>query len=202
MLGESIVQTGGQASPLTLDYYRNKVIEFQNILYQMDAAAIVARDIIDTDYDQNLSNEMSVFLQEFDAKKGQFKMAAEALNFAINGVNYAGANFPEIKIPSGLGFIPMAAAAGVAAALAAAAVLITWGRDWIAGLNERLKLEVQLGAITDPDKRAQIVQESMKLEAAQKAADASPLTNVAGIVKYVAIAAVAYFVFQAYQKSR
>jgi hypothetical protein len=202
MLGESIVQTGGEASPLTLDYYRNKVIEFQNILYQMDAAAIVARDIIDTDYDQNLSNEMSVFLQEFDAKKGQFKMAAEALNFAINGVNYAGANFPEIKIPPGLGFIPMAAAAGVAAALAAAAVLITWGRDWIAGLNERLKLEVQLGAITDPDKRAQIVQESMKLEAAQKAADASPLTNVAGIVKYVAIAAVAYFVFQAYQKSR
>jgi hypothetical protein len=202
MLGESIVQTGGQASPLTLDYYRNKVVEFQNILYQMDEAAIVARDIIDTDYDQNLSNDMSAFLQEFDAKKGQFKMAAEALNFAINGVNYAGANFPEIKIPAGLGIVPMAAAAGVAAALAAAALLITWGRDWIAGLNERLKLEIQLGAVTDPDKRAQIVQDSLRLDAANKAADASPLTNIAGIVKYVAIAAVAYFVFQAYQKSR
>ena len=202
MLGESIVQTGGEASPLTLDYYRNKVVEFQNILYQMDTAAQVAQDIIDTNYDDALTADMIKLLEDFDAKKGQFKMAAEALNFAINGVNYAGANFPEVKIPEGLGFVPMAAAAGVAASLAAAAILIVWGKDWIAGVNARMKLQTQLGAIVDPEKRAAAAAQSIALDAAQKSAESSPLASIAGIVKWVGIAAVAYFLLQAYQKSR
>lgn len=202
MLGETIVQQGGEASVLTLDYYRNKVVEFQNILYQMDTAAQVAQAIIDTNYDDALTADMIRLLEEFDAKKGQFKIAAEALNFAINGVNYVGGNFPEVKIPPGLGFVPMAAAAGVAASLAAAAILIVWGKEWIAGVNARMKIQAQLGAIVDPDKRAAAAAQSIALDAAQASADASPLASIAGIVKWVGIAAVAYFLLQAFQKSR
>jgi hypothetical protein len=151
------------------------------------------------DVDPELTAELQDFLFQYDQKKGQFRTAAEALNFAINGANQIGANFPTLKIPSGLGFVPLAAGAAIAGALAVAAGLIVWGREWIAGLNDRLKVKQILESVP-PEKRDAVAEAILKIDAAQKAADSSPLSSIANIVKWVGIAAVAYFALQAYQE--
>lgn len=190
----------GNITPFQLDYYRNKVVEFQNVLDQLDASAVQAMFLIDQDIDPELTADLQNYLFQYDQKKGQFRTAAEALNFAINGANQIGANFPTLKIPTTLGFVPLAAGAAIAGALAVAAALIVWGREWIAGLNDRLKTSMVLDKITDPQKRDDVASAIAKVEAAQKAADSSPLSSIANIVKWVGIAAVAYFALQAYQK--
>lgn len=192
----------GNVTPLQLDYYRNKVREFQEVLNNMDAAAAVARQTIDEEISPDVTAAMQDALAEYDAKKWQFKSAAEALNFAINGVNAVGGNFPNLTLPSGLAAVPLVAGAAIAGALAVAAALVVWGRDWIAGVNDRLKTEQVLGAVTDPDKRAALAEAIVKTDAAQRASEVSPLTNIATMVKWVAIAAVGYFALQAYQRSR
>ena len=201
VIDEPSTDSTGNITPFQLDYYKNKVVEFQNVLNQLDASAVQAMFLIDEiyDVDPELTAELQDFLFQYDQKKGQFRTAAEALNFAINGANQIGANFPMVKIPSGLGFVPLAAGAAIAGALAVAAALIVWGRDWIAGLNDRLKAKQILESVP-PEKRDAIAQAMLKIDAAQKAADASPLSSIANIVKWVGIAAVAYFALQAYQQ--
>jgi hypothetical protein len=191
--------SSGNITPFQLDYYRNKVVEFQNVLNQLDETAFQARFLIDQDIDPELTAELQDYLLQYDDKKGSFRTAAEALNFAINGANQIGANFPIVKIPSGLGFVPLAAGAAIAGALAVAAALIVWGREWIAGLNDRLKAKTILDSVP-PEKRPQVAESILKIDQAQKAADASPLSSIANIVKWVGIAAVAYFALTAYQK--
>ena len=194
----------GNVTPLQLDYYRNKVKEFQEILDNMDLTAAVARDTIDLDISPELTKSMQDYITQFDDKKGEFRIAAEALNFAIQGVNVVGANFPALAIPAGLaglGLVPLAAGAAVAGALAVAAALIIWGRDWIKGVNERLKQESLMQSVP-VEKRAELAQAIVQTDATVKAAEGSPLSSVAGIVKWAAIAAVAYFAFQAFNKSR
>lgn len=193
--------TTGNVTPLQLDYYRNKVAEFQKMLNDMDATAAIARQTIDEDISPELTQSMQDYLTQYDDKKGEFKIAAEALNFAIQGANVIGANFSPVQIPPGLGFIPLATGAAVAGALAVAAALIVWGRDWIGGINERLKNESLLKSVPE-DKRAALADAIVKSDTIKASADGSPLSSVAGIVKWAAIAAVAYFAFQAYQRSR
>jgi len=199
-IDEPSTDSSGKITPFQLDYYRNKVVEFQNVLDQLDASAVQAMFLIDQDIDPELTADLQEYLFQYDQKKSSFRTAAEALNFAINGANQVGANFPMVKIPSGLGFVPLAAGAAIAGALAVAAALIVWGREWIAGLNDRLKVEMVLDKITDPQKRDSVAESIAKIDAAQKAADSSPLSSIANIVKWVGIAAVAYFALQAYQK--
>jgi hypothetical protein len=190
----------GNITPFQLDYYRNKVVEFQNVLNQLDASAIEAMSLIDEDVDPDLTADLQNYLYQYDQKKSSFRTAAEALNFAINGANQIGANFPTLKMPTTLGFVPLAAGAAIAGALAVAAALIVWGREWIAGLNDRLKTSMVLDKITDPKKRDSVAESIAKIDAAQKAADSSPLSSIANIVKWAGIAAVAYFALTAYQK--
>lgn len=196
--------------PLSVDYYRAKLAEFQSMMVALDQTATAARNILPlaqeaasvNDDLARLQDDILASLAEFDAKKGSFKTAAEALNFAINGVNVFGANLPNLRVPSGLGVLPAAAAAAIAGGLAVAAALIVWGRAWIDGMNQRAKIIAVSGAITDPAKRDAALAEALKIEAAAQSAQESPLSNIAGIVKWVGIAAVAYFALQAFQKSR
>jgi len=190
------------ATLLQLDYYRQKVVEFQGILDQMDAVANIANSISWESTDKQLAADMDAYLLDFDNKKGSFRTAAEALNFAINGINAAGISFPRLQVPQGLGVVPLVAAAGVAGALAVAAALIVWGRDWIASVTARAKLGLQLDAIKDPAQRARVAEDLARLDQAQSVAEASPISSVASIVKWVAIAAVAYFAIQSYQALR
>ena len=63
---------GETASPIQLDYYRQKIVEFQNVLVQMDSAAEGAGDLIYTVDDPALLEDLNALLAEYDIKKGYF----------------------------------------------------------------------------------------------------------------------------------
>lgn len=192
--------TAEAASPLQLDYYRQKIVEFQNVLVQMDSAADGAQGLLDLGLDDpELENDLNGLLADYDLKKGFFRTAAEGLNFAISGVNMIGGNFPSVKIPSGMNAVPVIAAAGVAAALAVAAGLIVWGRDWIKSVDERARRSQILQALPEGSQRAQAAREMQKIDGAVREADQSPLASIAQIVKWVAIAGLVYFGMQTFK---
>ena len=183
-------------------YFRQKVAEFQMMMTDLDMTASAIMELQQLGVDDE---QLSAALGEFDAKKASFRTAAEALNFAVNGLNKLGTNLPTVTVPSGLGFlpaVPVAALAALSGAVAVVAALIVWGRDWIAGVNERAKMALALSNITDPQQRAAAAAAAAKIAATNQAAQTSPLSSIANIVKWVAIAAVAYFAFSAYQKTR
>lgn len=189
-------------SMMSLDYYKTKVIEFQDVLYNLDNTAAIVANIIDEQISPELTVDLQSFMQQYDNKKGYYRTAAEALNLAINGVNVFGAGLPSVRVPSGLAMAPIAMGAAVAAALAAAAALVVWGKEWIVGVNDRLKTELLLGKINDPVKRDAATAALLLTEANAKAAQGSSLSQISNIVKWVAIGALAYFAFQAYSKTR
>ena len=200
-LGMMNEASGEAASPLQLDYYRQKVVEFQNVLVQMDSAAQGAQGLLDIGLDDpELENDLNGLLADYDLKKGYFRTAAEGLNFAISGVNMIGAGFPTVKIPSGMNAVPVIAAAGVAAALAVAAGLIVWGRDWIKSVDERARRSQILAALPEGPQRAQAALEMQKIDGAVREADQSPLASIAQIVKWVAIAGLVYFGMQTFKQ--
>jgi hypothetical protein len=144
-------------------------------------------------------NDLNGLLADYDLKKGFFRTAAEGLNFAISGVNMIGGNFPSVRIPAGLNAVPVIAAAGVAAALAVAAGLIVWGRDWIKAVDERARRSQILQALPEGPQRAQAAREMQKIDGAVREADQSPLASIAQIVKWVAIAGLVYFGMQTFK---
>ena len=190
-----------EATPLQLDYYRQKINEFQSVLVQMDSAAEGAQDLINLGLnDVSLLEDLNALLAEYDLKKGFFRAAAEGLNLAISGVNFVGGNFPSVKIPSGLNAIPLVAAAGVAAALAVAAGLIVWGSNWINSVEERARRSQILEALPEGPQRAQAALAMSKIDGAVREADANPLGSIAQIVKWVAIAGLVYFGLQTFKE--
>lgn len=194
---------GETASPVQLDYYRQKIVEFQNVLIQLDMAADGAQGLLDLQInDPELNDDLNSLLAEYDLKKGFFRTTAEGLNFAISGVNLIGANFPSVQVPRGLNAVPLVAAAGIAAALAVAAGLVVWGRDWIKAVNERAARSQILQAIPEGAQRAAAAQELLKIDGAVKEADASPLGSIAQIVKWVAIAGLVYFGMQSFKSMK
>lgn len=191
---------GETASPVQLDYYRQKIVEFQSVLYQLDESARSAQGLLDLQVDDpELNDNLSQWLANYDLKKGLFRTAAEGLNFAISGVNLIGANFPSVTVPRGLNAIPLVAAAGIAGALVVAAGLVVWGRDAIKILGQYVSRSQALNAIPEGAQRAAVAAELARLDTAAGEADASPLGSIANIVKYVAIAAVIYFGLQTFK---
>ena len=204
MLGAAEAGYGftGTNPPVSLTYYQQKIVEFQNLLNGMDAAAKAAQSALWDDIDPTLSKDLQDYLDDFDSKKWEFRAAAEALNLAINGANLVGGDFQNITVPSTLGVVPLVAAGVIAAAVATAAALIVWGNTWLQGLNQRLRDKELLASVTDPAKRDQLIAAQVAVEQAAVEANASPLSSISNIVKWLAIGAVAYFAFSAYKQVR
>ena len=204
MLGAAEAGSGFTATnaPVALSYYQQKIVEFQNLLNGMDAAAQAAQSALWDDIDPQLSKDLQTYLDDFDSKKWEFRAAAEALNLAINGANLVGGDFPNITIPQTLGVVPLVAAGVIAAAVATAAALIVWGNTWLQGLNQRLRDKELIASVSDPAKRDQLITAQVAVEQAAVEASASPLSSISNIVKWLAIGAVAYFAFSAYKQVR
>ena len=188
------------STPFSVDYYRQKVVEFQALLNNLQGAQEAVIGLIDYG-PVEVRPELMALLDELDGKIGSYRQVAEALNFGINGLNKVGANFPKLSIPAGLGVAPLVVAGGIGAAVAVAAALITWGYAWIKKA-EVLARQAQLYGYLTPEQKAIVAQRSIEIGQAAQASESSPLTSIANIAKWVGIAAVAYFAYQAYQKSR
>jgi hypothetical protein len=198
--GMSVENVPGSSSVFSVDYYRQKVIEFQQMLNALQGAQEAVLGLIDYGPEE-IRPELMQLLDELDLKIGRFKFTAEALNLGINGINRVGGNFPTLTIPKGLGVVPAVVAAGIGATVAVAAGLIAWGSGWIKAVIDVVKRAQLMGYLT-PEKQAEVATELSKLDQAQSLSETSPLTSVATIVKWAAIGAVVYYAYQAYQKSR
>ena len=194
--GDFTIDDAG-APPVTTSYFREKALEFQQIVNAVDATGRELDLLIGALPEGPMLDALLVQFEALQEKKGYLKLVAEAINFAANGLNKLGTNLPTVQLPQGLGAVPLVAAGAAAAAIAAAAALITWGREWLIGVNQRLR-DKQLLASVPEAQRAQVAETILKTDVALAQANESPLTSVAGIVKWVAIAAVGFFAYQAF----
>lgn len=197
--GAYVAEASSAAQTNDVGYFARKINEFQLMVDNLDSTEASTRQFID---DYGIDDPVLVEqLEAFDSKKAVIRGAAETLNLAVAGINTFGGNLPSVRLPQGLAAVPVAALAAAAGAVAVAAALIVWGRDWIAGVNDRLKTREVLQQIPEAQ-RGQAAADLLRIEATNRNAQASPLANVANIVKWAAIAVGIYFAFQAFQKAR
>lgn len=197
--GAYVAEVNAAAQGQDVGYFTRKINEFQGMLYDLDTTEANLRSFIQ---DYNIEDEeLLQRLDELDNRKGIFRTTAEALNLAVAGINAVGGSLPSVRVPGGLAAIPAAALVGAAAAVAGAAALIVWGREWIIGVNDRLKTTAVLQQIPEAQ-RGQAAARVLEIEATRKKAEDSPLASIANIVKWAAIAAGIYFAFQAFSKAR
>lgn len=197
--GAYVAEASSAAQTNDVGYFARKINEFQSMVFDLDTTEANTRSFIQ---DYNIDDPVLLEqLEAFDSKKTVIRGAAEALNLAVAGINAFGGQLPSVRIPAGLAAVPVAALAAAAGAVAVAAALIVWGRDWIAGVNDRLKTREVLQQIPE-GQRGQAAADLLRIEATNRNAQASPLANIANIVKWAAIAAGIYFAFQAFQKAR
>lgn len=188
-----------EASAFSLDYYRQKALEFQSTLNALDTsyrAATTALESQATDLDtaEYLSNWIAQFLE----KRDQFRMAAEAINAAASGVNALGGRFPVMSIPQTLGIAPVLVPVALVGVIAAAAALVVWGNNAITGLNERLK-RAQLLDNANPSQKAALVAAMSDSDESVRQSQATTLSSIAPIVKYGALALAAWLGYKAWK---
>lgn len=188
-------------SYFSMQKYRNQAEEFQAVMDAMDTTARSLRGLLQ--YPLSVEDQQSIQdqLSEFESRKLAFRAAAETLNAVAYGINAAGGRFPVLQVPQGLqglGLGPVIPLAAIAA-LATAATLIAWGREWMAGVNQRLSDERMLAMIDDPDERAQAAKLVMQANAARADAETSTISQIAKMAKWGMIAALAYFGWRAWE---
>lgn len=189
------------APPVSTSYFAEKAREFQQLVNALDATDREVDNLIGALPESALLDELVEQKAALEGKKGQIKLIAEAVNFAANGLNQLGANLPTINLPQTLGAAPLVVAGAAAAAVAAAAAIIVWGKAWIDGINQRLRNAELLASVPEAD-RGRVAEAVLRTDVALAQANQSPLASVAGIVKWVAIGAVAFFAYQAWTQYR
>lgn len=192
--------TTDDSSVFSLDYYRNKAREFQTSMVAVDQAAIAARVALDAGISSEVNDDLGALLSEFESKKWTYRMTAEAINAGAEIINSMGGRFPQLSVPQGLGLVPFAIPAATIAAVGVAASLVVWGAQWVSGVNERLRL-AQLLDVGTPDQKAELARAIGLADAAERAASGNPLSSIASVVKWIAIAGVGWMALQAFNTS-
>ena len=184
-------------SPLGLDYYRRKAQEFEDTLRAMDAAYRAANYALASGaLDDASAGELMESIAEYDARRTSLRLTAEAINAGAALVNTFGADFKKIQLPGTLGLAPVAPVALIGA-VGAAVALISWGVQWIAGVNERLKRAQLLGSAS-PEQRDAIVRAIADSDNAVSQAESSTLAAIAPALKWVAIGVLGFLAYRAF----
>lgn len=195
--------TAEESSPLSLDYARAKAREFQSLLNALDRgyqASMMALEI--GALSPEATAEIVASMDEYDARRAWVRRAAEAINLAAEAVNAMGGRFPVLSVPQTLQALPaLLVPAAYAGAFGLAAAAVVWGRDWLRGNNERLA-RAQLLESLPPEKRAQLAQAIAQSDAAIREAESSTIAAIAPAVKWIAVGAIAFFAYRAWQATR
>lgn len=195
-----------ETSPVTVEYWRQKALEFQTTLNAVDSVAQESWALASVLPEGPQLAAVLDGLNEMESKRQAMKMAAEGINAAAAVINAAGGRFPVLSLPSALGLPPLVIPAAAVAAFTAAAGLVSWAVGWTRVQTARIGSSVTaLNAIEDPAARAQAAAEvaviRARAEAAASAAQ-SPLASIASIAKWVGLGALAFFAFRAFQSTR
>ena len=192
-------QTDANAPAYTLDYYRNKAAQFQQILNALDTSYKAASAALESNAtDMDTAEYLSQWIADFLEKRDQFRYAAEGINAAAAGINSVGGRFPIMSIPQTLGIAPILVPAALISLVGVIAALVVWGNNAINGLNDRLK-RAQLLENASPQQKAQLVSALADSDTAVAQSQASALSSIAPIVKYGALALAAWLGYKAWK---
>jgi hypothetical protein len=195
-----------ETSPVTVEYWRQKALEFQTTLNAVDSVAQESWALASVLPEGSQLDSVMEGLQEFESMKRRMKTAGEAINALAAIVNTAGGRFPVLSIPSALGLPPVAIPAGIALTLAGLGGVIAGATAWAALQARRIESSIDaVNLIADPEERANAAREVALIRARAEAAAAtadSPLASLANVAKWAGIAALAFFAFRAFQGMR
>lgn len=180
----------------SLDYYRDRIREFQVSLNALDAAAeemrrIAALPLPPAEYAQAFD-----WLNDFENTRGRMVLAAQAINLAADSANALGVRMPVLSIPQNLRAVPPVAIAAVAAAVGAGAWAFAYAADKIAAYKAIAQRTALILSLPE-EQRAAVAAGMQRVDLAQ--AQASPLSQIANIVKWVALGVAGWFAFRAIQ---
>lgn len=205
--------TAGQIQPsaLTVDYYRQKVVEFQAVLNALDvtyADLWESGAIAYASGNQGMIDEYEALREAFESKRGTFVTVAEGIQFASRGINAAGLTFPTVQIPMGLGALPLVPLAAAGAVIAAAAALMVWAKEFWRSVREFAARWQHMNAIQmlpEAD-RPMALEQLRKLEnaaqIAENTASQSPINVAANLAKWAAVGVGLFMVWKMMQTNR
>lgn len=165
----------------------SQAAKFQKVLDDVSVSIDNLNFLLTLNLPQDQRDLINIQLDEINSRKTALKFTADSLNVISDVASSVGVDLPSIRVPSGLGFailgVPVAAAAGYAAAAALTAVVISW----VVSTHS-----VALSAaesLSEPDR-------TRALQYISQQTPTSIAGDVASTVKYVALAVVAYLAFQ------
>ena len=200
VINDDASYSGAQSGSLvSADYYRQKITEFQTVLTALDSAYQAAQNAYYIEgIDPGALQGLDELMREYEAKRTTLRITAEAINAGAAAINAAGGRMPVLSLPATLGMsfaLPLVAAS----AIGAAAALIVWGREWLRGVNERLKFAQAIAAQDTPEAAAALAREVARADIAQREAESSPVSALAPIFKWGAVAVGAFFAWKMYR---
>lgn len=200
--GSVVIDEAAGTAKTDLNYYQRKVKEFQQAVDAVDTSAYGLRMLLDLDISDDQRLPIIAQLSELEQKKSELRTAAETVNAASALANQVGITLPKVNIQTlgALPLVPIAVAGTIAAAIYAMANLVVWITDWISRSNV-VAQTIAAAADLPPDQKAQVLTAIQATETA-KAQATTGLGSIANVVKYVAFAAVAFFAYQAFMKTR
>lgn len=188
-------------SPVSLDYFRQRFAEFQQVMQAMDESyrAGIAAYFASDPPDENLY----ALLMEYESKAADLKATAEAMNTGASIVNAMGGRMPVLSIPATLGALPvLLMSAAVTWALSRVSGWIDYARGYTAGMADALALVRSMPAnASKPEIEAAL---SQAHEAAVKVSDnaltraVSQIGSASGIASIVIIGGLAFLAWRAF----
>lgn len=178
------------------DYYRDKIREYQVTLNQLASVAEEMKALAVLPIAPEFNADVYQWLDDYESKRWQFVTTAEAINAAAASANAVGFRMPVVSIPSGLNAAPLLIA-GVAGAVAAAAALIAWATDQIMSARVIAGRMAMIEGLA-PEDRARAIEAEQRIALAET--QSTPLSQIANIAKWAAIAVAVFFGFKAWQE--
>jgi len=190
---------GGDSSPVSLDYFRDKVREFQVALNSADQAYRAGVEV----YGISPSDTLADLLADYETRAATLRTTAETLNAGAALLNAVGGRMPVLSIPGTLGLPQFVMPAIYIAALATGVYLISWAKDYAAVLRAEIDERArQLDAQTTPADRARVAAAQASAASAAGSKAKSGLDALAGVVKWGGIALLAFLAWKAYKSTR
>jgi hypothetical protein len=178
-----------------LDYYRNKIREFQVHLNALAATADTLTELRAQTSNPALAEDIDAWLADFEANKTALLVAAEAVNAAAQSANTLGVRMPVLQIPQRLAALPPLAIAAIAGAVAGTAWAVSYAIDRVAAARAVITRKETL-ALLPEEERAAALAADQKIELAQRNAQTF-VGSVADIVKWIALGVAGWFVYKA-----
>lgn len=190
-----VTDSAGVSRFADLDYYRNKVREFQIHLNTLAATADTLSELREQTTNEELAAEIDAWLDDFASNKSALYAAAEAVNVAAQSANAVGVRMPVLQIPQQLAALPPLAIAAIAGAVAGTAWAVSYAIEKVAAARE-LVTRKQMLELLPEEERAAALAADQKIALAQASAE-GPIGSIANAVKWIALAVAGWFVWKA-----